>query len=67
MAAAPTVRIESATPSEPLSVTLLQLVEAVADVTDSEAEVVATVVYMLRSGRVRLCGNFRDQPISALV
>jgi hypothetical protein len=40
-------------------VTLLQLVEAICDVTSSDEEVVATVLHMLRSGCVRLCGNFR--------
>jgi len=43
--------------------TLLELVTAVCDVTDDDREVVATVLRMLRSGRVRLCGNFRDVPI----
>jgi len=44
---------------EPKSATLLELVESVCDVTDSDEEVIATVLHMLRSGRVRLCGNFR--------
>jgi len=44
---------------EPIHVTLLQLVEAVCEVTDDDHEVVATVLHMLHSGRVRLCGNFR--------
>jgi hypothetical protein len=29
------------------------------DQTRSEAEVIATVVYLVNSGRVRLCGNFK--------
>ena len=41
------------------STTLLELVRALSEVTESEEEIVATVVEMLRSGRVRLCGNFR--------
>ena len=45
---------------EPQRVTLLELVKAVCDLTDDDAEVVATVLAMLRSGRVRLCGNFRE-------
>ena len=45
---------------EPESVTLLELVRAVSEVTDDEREVVATVRHMLLSGRVRLCGNFRN-------
>ena len=44
--------------------TLLELVEAVADTTQDDAEVVATVTQMLRSGAVTLEGNFRDEPTS---
>lgn len=40
--------------------TMLDLVNAVAQDATSEAELIATVVYMVNSGRVRLCGNFRD-------
>ena len=47
---------------EPEQVTLLELVRAVSEVTDDEREVVATVRAMLLSGRVRLCGNFRNTP-----
>ena len=39
--------------------TLLELVQVVSEVTDDDREVVATVVHLLRSGRVRLNGNFR--------
>lgn len=42
-----------------VDVTLLELVGAVCEVSDDDHEVVATVVHMLSSGRVRLCGNFR--------
>jgi hypothetical protein len=41
-------------------VTLLDLVTAVAASARSEAEIVATVVYLVNSGKVRLCGTFRD-------
>ena len=44
----------------PGDVTLLELVQAVAEVTDDEREIVATVMCMLRSGHARLIGNFRD-------
>ncbi len=67
MSAAASVRIDTAeiaTRNEPLSLTLLELVEAVNDVTSSEAEVVATVRHMLQTGRIRLCGNFRGLPVS---
>ncbi len=36
--------------------TLLDLVAAVAEQARNEAELVATVVYMVNSGAVRLCG-----------
>ncbi len=53
MAAAPaTAAIEQET-------TLLDLVTAVSEHAHSDAEVVATVLHLLRSGRVRLCGSFR--------
>ena len=41
-------------------ITLLDLVTAVAASARSEAEIVATVVYLVNSGKVRLCGTFRD-------
>ena len=43
----------------PRNVTLLELVNAVAEHTRSEAELIATVVYMVNKGHVRLCGTFR--------
>ncbi len=39
--------------------TLLDLVKAVSDYASSDAEIVATVVHMVNSGMVQLCGNFR--------
>lgn len=47
--------------------TLLELVRTVGEVTDDEKEIVATVIHMLRSGSVKLCGNFRNEPISKLL
>jgi len=43
----------------PQDMTLLELVKAVSDHARSEAEVIATVVYLVNSGQVRLCGNFK--------
>jgi hypothetical protein len=40
-------------------VTLLELVQVVGDLAESEAEVVATVVDMVNRGLVQLIGNFR--------
>jgi hypothetical protein len=37
------------------NMTLLDLVKAVSEHAPSEAEVIATVVYLVNSGRVRLC------------
>ena len=39
--------------------TLLELVTAVSETAANDAEVVATVVHMVNSGMVSLCGNFR--------
>ena len=51
---------------EPQPVTLLGLIEAVSEASESEQEVLATVTYMLNSGRVRLTGSFRDTPVTKL-
>ena len=40
-------------------VTLLDLVNAVVEYARSDAEIVATVVWMVNGGHVRLCGNFK--------
>lgn len=41
------------------SVTLLELITAVAKYARTDAEIVATVIHMVNSGSVRLGGNFR--------
>ena len=41
------------------NITLLDLVNAVAEYSRSEAELIATVVYMVNGGHVRLCGTFK--------
>lgn len=46
--------------SASIEFTLLELIQAVNEVAETERELVATVVHMVRSGRVRLTGNFRD-------
>ena len=58
--------IEPVQDSEPISITLLELVKAISEVTDDEQEVVATVMHMLRSGRVCLCGNFHGETFEPL-
>lgn len=40
-------------------VTMLDLVTAVAEVAKSDAEVIATVVHLINSGKVRLAGRLR--------
>jgi hypothetical protein len=52
---------------EPQNLTMLELVEAVSEVTDDEQEIVATVIHMLESGSVRLAGNFHDEPVELLL
>jgi hypothetical protein len=39
--------------------TLLELVNTVAEYSSSDAELIATVVYMVNHGHVRLCGTFK--------
>jgi len=58
--------IQTDSAEESRSMTLLELVEAVSEVAETENEVLATVAYMLNSGRVRLAGNFRDTPPAKL-
>ena len=40
-------------------ITLLDLVTVVSSLARTDAEVVATVIYLVNSGKVRLAGNFR--------
>jgi len=47
-------------------VTLLDLVRAVSEESETEAEVVATVLHMLASGRARLRGSLRDASLREL-
>ncbi len=48
-------------PGAVLETTLLELVGVLCAVTRSDAEVVATVIELVRAGRVRLIGNFRGR------
>lgn len=52
-------------PEPVVETTLLELVRVVSEVTEDDREVVSTVMEMLRSGRVRLCGTFRDSSLDA--
>jgi hypothetical protein len=42
----------------PVTTTLLDLISALQDCTPNDVEVVATIVFLINSGRVRLCGIF---------
>lgn len=68
MSAATTVRspIPALSPEASVEITLLDLVSAVSDECRSEAEVVATVLHLLATGRARLCGNFRSASLREL-
>lgn len=48
-------------PAGPADCTLLDLVCAVAEATEDDGEVVATVLHLLRSGTVRLVGSLRGE------
>jgi hypothetical protein len=46
-------------PSTPRNTTLLDLVTSVSAHAETEAELIATVVRLVNSGVVRLCGTFK--------
>jgi len=46
-----------------IDTTMLDLVSCISEVTRDDREVVATVVALVNSGRVRLTGNFRGARI----
>jgi hypothetical protein len=48
-----------------IDTTLLELVQTLARSTSDEREIVATVRHLLRTGRVRLIGNFRGRRLDA--
>ena len=43
--------------------TLLGLVQAINDISANDSETVATIAYLVNSGKVRLCGNFAGAKI----
>jgi hypothetical protein len=49
-----------------IDTTLLELVQTLARNTSDEREIVSTVRHLLRTGRVRLIGNFRGHRIDTL-
>ena len=52
-----TARASGGRNEAPCRTTLLQLVQAVQDATDSDEETVAVITHLLGSGAVRLCGT----------
>ena len=56
--------VEPHVQGEVVETTLLELVQTVGELTPDDREVVTTVIEMLRSGRIRLIGNFRGQRIA---
>lgn len=50
-------------PEQQLEITLLDLVSAIADQAETEAEVVATVCHLINSGKITLVGNFRGADV----
>lgn len=50
-------------PSQVRTITLLDLVMAIAEAAENEAEVVATVTHLVNSGQVQLVGNFRGADV----
>ncbi len=54
-------------PDEALApLTLMELVDAVSEVSETEQEVLATVTYMLRSGRIQLADDEDAAALTAL-
>jgi len=51
----------------PYKSTLLDLVQTINDYATSDDEVVATVAYLVNSGKVLLCGNFAGARIDLSV
>jgi hypothetical protein len=60
------LRYTSCRPGEARRVTLLELVSAICETTEDDQEVVSTVLHLLETGRVRLCGNFRGVALEKL-
>jgi hypothetical protein len=50
----------------PVRTTLLELVSALSEITESEEETVTTVLALLDSGEVQLIGNFRNDRLESL-
>jgi hypothetical protein len=60
------LRYTTCQPGEGRSTTLLELVTALCETTEDDQEVVSTVLHLLETGRVRLCGNFRGASVDLM-
>ena len=54
-------------PAQAIDCTLIEVLEAIADVADSDEEVLATLAHMLESGRIKLSQLPGPQPTQSLV
>jgi hypothetical protein len=55
--------LETVEPSRPETLTLLDLVSAIADEAETDEEVVATIQHLIESGKVTLVGNFCSRDV----
>jgi hypothetical protein len=54
---------ETVKAAHPETLTLLDLVAAIADAAETDEEVVATIQHLIETGRVTLVGNFRSRDV----
>ena len=57
--------VGQAAPEASLETTLLELVWVLTEVTQDDAEVVATLRHLVRTGRLRLTGGFRSRALAS--
>jgi hypothetical protein len=55
--------LDTAEPSHPETLTLLDLVSAIADEAETDEEVVATIQHLIECGKVTLVGNFCSRDV----
>jgi hypothetical protein len=55
--------LETVEASHPETLTLLDLVAAIADEAETDEEVVATIQHLIETGKVTLVGNFRSRDV----
>jgi hypothetical protein len=55
--------LETVEAAHPETLTLLDLVAAIADEAETDEEVVATIQHLIETGKVKLVGNFRSRDL----